>query len=141
MPGGAQLVVLFVDIDDFKPVNDLHGHAVGDELLRDFAARLRAGVRADDVVARLGGDEFAVLIEGHSARVAQAHAAALVERLSQPYAIDSLTLSVSACIGIAGYPEDGTTAKALLAAADAAMYRAKGTGKRRISTSDFAPLG
>lgn len=137
---GARLAVLFVDIDDFKPVNDLHGHAVGDALLRDFAGRLRSGLRADDVVARLGGDEFAGLIEGHCASGSQAHAAALVERLSQPYAIERLTVRVSACIGIAGYPEDGRTAKALLAAADAAMYRAKGNGKRRFSTSDFAAL-
>ncbi len=137
---GSPLAVLFIDIDDFKPVNDDNGHAVGDAVLRDFGARLRAGVRAHDLVARLGGDEFAVLIEGHSAREAKSIAAGLVDRLSRPYAIGPRTVCVSACVGIAGYPEDGVTAAELMTAADAAMYRAKAAGKRGFAMSGPAPL-
>ena len=137
---GGQFTVLFVDIDDFKPVNDLHGHAVGDELLRAFATRLRAGVREGDAVARIGGDEFALLIDGHSPQELQPIALQLVDRLSRPYAIRDLTIKASASIGAAGYPEDGRSVEALLEAADAAMYSAKASGKRRLSTSASTPL-
>ncbi|UZD53597.1 sensor domain-containing diguanylate cyclase [Caldimonas aquatica] len=123
------LAVFFVDIDDFKPVNDRYGHLVGDELLRDFAARLKAGVRGTDLVARLGGDEFAVLLQGVSPGEAQAIAATLAERLSAPYSVQGTGLRVTACIGIANCPADGTSAMQLLAVADAAMYRAKAAGK------------
>lgn len=129
---GGRFFVFFVDLDDFKPVNDLHGHQAGDKLLQSVAARLQAGVRGSDVVARLGGDEFAVLLADVSAHKAQAVAGALTERLSRPYTIDRLALRVSACIGVAGYPQDGTSSEALLAAADAAMYRAKAAGKGRF---------
>lgn len=137
---GTRLTVFFVDIDDFKPVNDTHGHAVGDELLGIFATRLRAGVRESDVVARLGGDEFAVLVDGLAPQEALPLAGALIERLSQPYAIRHLSVRVSACIGVAGYPDSGRSALALLEAADAAMYRAKAAGKRHCTISDFTPL-
>jgi diguanylate cyclase (GGDEF)-like protein len=136
---GGHFTVLFVDIDDFKPVNDLYGHAVGDELLRAFATRLRAGVREGDAVARIGGDEFALLVDGHSPQELQPIALQLVDRLSRPYAIRNLTIEVSASIGAAGYPEDGRSVEALLEAADAAMYNAKAGGKRRFSTSDSTP--
>ena len=135
------LTLFFVDLDDFKPVNDTHGHAVGDELLRAFATRLRAGVRESDVVARLGGDEFAVLVGGLGQQEALPLARALVERISQPYAVRQLSVRVSACIGVAGYPEAGATAQALLEAADGAMYRAKAAGKRHCSVWDLLPPG
>lgn len=137
---GGRLAVFYIDLDDFKPVNDGHGHQMGDLLLRHFAARLLAGVRGSDEVARIGGDEFAVLLDGLSAREAQSIAQALCERLSKPYVIDRTTLHVTACIGVAGCPEDGVTADALLQAADAAMYRAKAAGKGRPATSGFADL-
>jgi diguanylate cyclase (GGDEF)-like protein len=137
---GGSCFVFFVDLDDFKPVNDAHGHQVGDRLLCSVAARLRAGVRGDDVVARLGGDEFTVLLEDLSPQKAYEIAAALAERLSRPYVIDQLALRVTACIGVACYPGDGRTPASLLEAADAAMYRAKKSGKGRFEISGHAGL-
>ncbi|HEX5685110.1 MAG TPA: diguanylate cyclase [Ideonella sp.] len=127
--------IFFVDLDDFKPINDRYGHMMGDKLLRCFAARLQEGVRGTDHVARLGGDEFAVLLDDLSPKQAGMVAAVLSERLSRPYTIDHLTLRVSACVGVACCPEDGTSADALMAAADAAMYRAKAGGKGRFEMS------
>jgi diguanylate cyclase (GGDEF)-like protein len=138
---GGRFTVLFVDIDNFKPVNDHHGHAVGDLLLQAFAARLLGGVRERDVAARLGGDEFALLIDDHSPAQVIPMARGLVDRLSRPYHLRDLTLEVSASIGAAGYPEDGTTADELLQAADAAMYRTKSGGGRGFSNSGMSPLG
>jgi diguanylate cyclase (GGDEF)-like protein len=138
--GGGRFHVFFVDLDDFKPVNDRHGHQAGDRLLQSVAARLQAGVRGSDVVARLGGDEFAVLLDDVSEQQARSVALALTERLSRPYTIDDLALRVSACIGIAGCPQDGSSPTALLAAADAAMYRAKAAGKGRFEVSGHGGL-
>jgi len=137
---GGCLTVFFVDLDNFKPVNDIYGHQKGDKLLHSFAARLRSGVRDADHVARLGGDEFAVLLEGVSPADARPIARALSERLSKPYAIEHVTLEVSACIGVAGWPADGSTAEALLESADAAMYQAKAAGKGRYVISGLAGL-
>jgi diguanylate cyclase (GGDEF)-like protein len=137
---GERFTVLFVDVDNFKPVNDRHGPAVGDQLLHAFAARLVGGVRERDLVARLGGDEFALLIDEHSPAQAMAMARGLVDRLSQPYHLHGLTVEVSASIGAAGYPEDGTTGDLLLQKADAAMYRSKGSGGRGFSDSGLSPL-
>ncbi|MGM9488277.1 diguanylate cyclase [Ideonella sp. YS5] len=137
---GVSFAVCFVDLDDFKPVNDRHGHQVGDKLLHGFAARLAGGVRGSDHVGRLGGDEFAVLLDDVSPEQARAVAGILTQRLSSPYVVDGLELRVSACIGVACCPWDGTTAEALLAAADAAMYRAKAAGKGRYEMSGFGAL-
>jgi diguanylate cyclase (GGDEF)-like protein len=131
------LTLFFVDIDDFKPVNDRHGHLVGDELLRAFAARLRSGIREGDCAARVGGDEFVVLFDGLSPVEAMPIAETLVERLSQPYAVRQLGLRVGACVGVAAYPRHGHTAQALLKAADEAMYRAKAAGKNDYRVSGF----
>jgi diguanylate cyclase (GGDEF)-like protein len=137
---GGALTVFYLDLDDFKPVNDRHGHAVGDELLRAFAARLRAGIRESDVAARLGGDEFAVLIDGLSPAAAEPIAESLLERLCRPYALRDLIVPVTACIGVAGCPADGTTVDALLEAADQAMYSAKAAGKCAFRRSGFSSL-
>lgn len=134
------LTLFFIDIDDFKPVNDRHGHLVGDELLRAFAARLRSGIRDGDCAARVGGDEFVVLFDALTPADAMPIAEALVERLSQPYAVRQLGLRVGACVGIAAYPQHGHDAQALLKAADEAMYRAKAAGKNDFRVSRFTSL-
>jgi diguanylate cyclase (GGDEF)-like protein len=131
----GHLAVLYIDVDGFKRINDLHGHAAGDDLLRLFAARLRSGVRESEVVARLGGDEFAVLIDHATQTQALQAADGLIDRLSRPYRVDHLLLEVSASIGLACYPTAGTCARTLMAAADEAMYSAKRRGKRRFVAS------
>jgi diguanylate cyclase (GGDEF)-like protein/PAS domain S-box-containing protein len=125
---GCPPAVLFVDLDDFKTVNDTLGHAAGDELLTTVAARLSADVRADDVVARLGGDEFAVLLTAADDERLRDVADRLLVALRAPIALAGTTVTVTASIGgVLAVP--GDTAERLLAAADAAMYRAKHTGK------------
>jgi len=125
-----QLALLYLDLDDFKPVNDALGHAAGDELLIAVAERLRGAVRKTDVVARLGGDEFAVLLaDVEHSDVAGALAGKLVDRIGQPYMLHRRRIRVGASIGISLYPRDGATVDALLNHADAAMYAAKATGR------------
>jgi diguanylate cyclase (GGDEF)-like protein/PAS domain S-box-containing protein len=123
---------LFVDLDGFKAVNDTYGHDVGDELLKDAARRLRAALRASDEVGRLGGDEFVVLLSDVSGPAdAGAVAAKIVGALSEPFHIGSVVASVSASVGVAVFPDDGTVAEALLKTADEAMYDAKNSGKNQ----------
>lgn len=123
---GTRLAVLFIDLDRFKPVNDLLGHKVGDRVLRDVSARLRDALRSEDTVARFGGDEFVVLVEG-AADIADAKRVAQKLLDVFPVQVESgeLNLSVSASIGISLYPEDGASVEALVDAADRAMYLAK----------------
>lgn len=126
------LALLYLDLDDFKPVNDALGHAAGDQLLIAVAERLRGAVRKTDVVARLGGDEFAVLLTDVAhPDVAGALAAKLVERISQPYMLNRRRIAVGGSIGISLFPRDGATTDELLSRADAAMYAAKAEGRRR----------
>jgi diguanylate cyclase (GGDEF)-like protein/PAS domain S-box-containing protein len=126
-----QIALLFVDLDRFKFVNDTLGHAAGDELLRVVAARLRAAVRAEDTVARLGGDEFTVVLEEVAgAAAAAATALKLHDAIAAPMELQGRTVTVSATIGIALFPADGTDAGTLMRAADVAMYRAKRRGRR-----------
>ncbi len=131
--------VLFLDLDGFKRVNDTHGHGMGDALLRAIASRLSATVRAGDVVARIGGDEFVCLLEGPLSKLQLGRLACkLYARLSEPVQLSTapdLTLRVSPSIGLARCPHNGTTPSELLAAADAAMYLAKRSGKRVVFAS------
>ncbi|HVL36988.1 MAG TPA: diguanylate cyclase [Burkholderiales bacterium] len=124
-----RLAVLFLDLDGFKAINDAHGHALGDEVLRAVARALAAAVRESDTVARLGGDEFTVLAEGIGGAE---QARALVERISAafhaPLAVAGASLAVRASIGLAVFPDDAGDPQALLAHADAAMFRAKAAG-------------
>jgi diguanylate cyclase (GGDEF)-like protein len=108
----------------------VHGHAIGDKVLCTVATRLKNGVREADLAVRLGGDEFALILIHANLTEAQAVAQKLVDSLSVRYRIGLLDLEVSASIGIAGYPESGTTSEALLRRADEAMYKAKAAGKR-----------
>ena len=127
---GGRFAILFVDLDHFKFINDSLGHEAGDTVLKQAAARLRASVRAGDLVARLGGDEFVLLcrdpsdlgdIEGLASRVLQAAV--------RPVTLLGQERRVSASIGVAVYPEDGNTERALMKSADTAMYTAKQDGK------------
>jgi diguanylate cyclase (GGDEF)-like protein/PAS domain S-box-containing protein len=122
--------VLFIDLDNFKQVNDGLGHDVGDGLLKVIASRLRACVRGDDFIARIGGDEFCVLLqEIAEPREAAAVAQKLVYELSKGYRIGEHSISCGASIGIACVPQDGHDVATLLRLADAAMYRAKEAGR------------
>jgi diguanylate cyclase (GGDEF)-like protein len=124
--------VLFLDLDDFKVINDTHGHPAGDALLVAVAERVKACVRPADVPARLGGDEFAVLADGSSTEEAERVAERLVRALSEPFLIEGHEIAAHASVGIAfGTAED--TADELLRNADVAMYHAKQGGKRRYA--------
>jgi diguanylate cyclase (GGDEF)-like protein/hemerythrin-like metal-binding protein len=132
--------VLLIDLDQFKPINDIHGHATGDFVLREAARRLQAATREVDTVARLGGDEFVVLLGGDGGRD---QARLVVERIMQavtaPLAVHGLRLGVS--VGIAIYPDDGSDADQLLARADGAMYDAKDRGGNRHAFAKSAGAG
>lgn len=132
---GSTLAVLFVDLDDFKPINDRHGHQTGDELLRIVAQRLSRAVRAGDMVCRLGGDEFACMLSAPMAREQLGLLASkLFDAISAPLTVGPLKLTVHPSIGIAVCPDDGVTASGLLQRADRAMYRAK---RRQLGYSFF----
>jgi diguanylate cyclase (GGDEF)-like protein/PAS domain S-box-containing protein len=121
---------LFLDMDNFKQVNDSLGHDVGDSLLKIMASRLRASVRGDDFVARIGGDEFCVLMqEVAEPREAAAVAQKLLHELGKPYRVGEHQVSSGASIGIACVPQDGDDVGTLLRLADHAMYRAKELGR------------
>ena len=132
---GRPCALLFLDLDGFKAVNDNHGHEEGDELLRQFGARLALGVRRTDMVARLAGDEFVVVLEMLTdALHAEDTARKLLERLKEPYVLRSATVTVGASIGIALHrPQDPVDTDAWLARADHAMYAVKRTGKNGIA--------
>jgi diguanylate cyclase (GGDEF)-like protein/PAS domain S-box-containing protein len=121
---------LFLDMDNFKQVNDRLGHEVGDSLLKVMASRLRASVRGDDFIARIGGDEFCVLLQDIAEpREAAAVAQKLLLELGRPYRVGSHDLAPGASIGIACVPQDGDDVNTLLRLADHAMYRAKELGR------------
>ena len=133
--GQTVLAVLFLDLDDFKPINDRHGHQTGDELLRIVAQRFSRAVRAGDLVCRLGNDEFACLLTnpmGHE-QLSQV-ASKLFDAISAPLTVGHLELTVRPSIGIAVSPDDGDTAATLLHRADVAMSRAK---RRQLGYSFF----
>ena len=131
------MALLFLDLDRFKAVNDLLGHAAGDELLKLVAARLQAQVRTADTVARLGGDEFVVLLDNPAnveevARIAQR----IVDAVSAPVQLAGQTLAVGASVGVALHPAHGQTPAELMHAADRAMYAAKRGGAVRLRFAD-----
>lgn len=130
--------VLFVDLDQFKQVNDARGHAVGDKLLRQVADRLTHYLREEDSVARLGGDEFVILLvnlaasQGDAARLARSVADKVRATLESPFEIDGQSYSTGASIGITVFPKGMETVDDLLREADTAMYRAKEAGRNAV---------
>lgn len=126
----AQIALLFLDLDDFKKINDTLGHAVGDQLLKELAADIVDCVRFTDTVSRHGGDEFVILLTEIEEKQDAAHIAEkLLARFAVPHEIGGHTLTVSPSIGISVYPENGTDAKSLIHNSDAAMYLAKAGGR------------
>jgi diguanylate cyclase (GGDEF)-like protein/PAS domain S-box-containing protein len=125
-----KLAVLFLDVDRFKYINDSLGHAIGDRLLKSVAQRLLACVRASDTVSRQGGDEFVIVLwEMSNVQDAAACADKILLSLEAPHRIDDHELHLTASIGIATYPDDGTDAQTLMKNADSAMYHAKDAGR------------
>ena len=127
---GTQVGVLFIDLDNFKTINDSLGHYAGDQLLKRLAQRLQACLRSVDLVGRLGGDEFLVIISGlERTEDVIPIAEKIAECISEPFALEGQTLSVSGSIGISMYPRDGDSTDILIRNADAAMYLAKERGR------------
>jgi diguanylate cyclase (GGDEF)-like protein/PAS domain S-box-containing protein len=125
-----QVAVMMLDLDGFKPINDVHGHDTGDGLLQAVAKRLLTAVRSEDTVARLGGDEFIIILESVQDTDSVADVALkLVRCMAEPYWVDELELRVSASIGIALFPQDGENASLLMKHADMALYQVKTTGR------------
>jgi len=125
-----QLALLFLDVDHFKPINDTHGHAMGDRLLRVLADELRQCVRESDTVARLGGDEFTILLARVSGEADAVQVAGkIIAAFARPFQVAGHALSVGVSIGIALFPDDAADEVTLLRNADAAMYAAKQAGR------------
>jgi diguanylate cyclase (GGDEF)-like protein len=131
--------LLFIDLNEFKQINDSCGHEVGDQLLKIAAERLRSSLRSLDIIGRPGGDEFVALVPDVTAKVADELANRLAQALEEPYEIGSQTLQCAASIGLALYPENASTLTGLLREADQAMYRAKARcrGATDISQGDL----
>jgi diguanylate cyclase (GGDEF)-like protein/PAS domain S-box-containing protein len=125
----SELAVLFIDVDRFKTINDSLGHTTGDQVLQLVARRLRDVLRADDTMARQGGDEFIILLENVTPRGVTEVSEKLSAALSTPLQIDGHPIYLSLSIGITMFPRDGTNADTLIRNADAAMYRAKDSGR------------
>ncbi len=140
--GGSRFALAYLDFDRFKPVNDLHGHVAGDELLRLIGDRCHGVLRRSDTVARLGGDEFGFILEGvQDASTAMTIMEGVRELLERPYALDTVpdsepvTVEVGASIGVAIYPEHASEPTRLINVADRAMYEAKRAGGNQVLAS------
>ncbi len=130
---GHGLAVIAIDLDHFKTVNDMQGHAAGDQVLVEAARRIEAAIRSSDMAARLGGDEFVVLLSETDPAMTLQTADRIVQALSQPYPTTPHPVTGSA--GVALYPKDGAHLDALLVAADRAMYAAKSAGRARVAVA------
>ena len=133
----TSFAVAFIDLDQFKPINDSAGHEAGDAVLREIAGRLRRCVRESDTVARQGGDEFVLLLLDSTEQGLQRITETILEMVTQPIHWQDAVFTISASIGFAAFPQDGASIQELLSAADAAMYRAKQAGRNR---ADFGAL-
>ncbi len=126
----TSMAVIYIDLDRFKPVNDLLGHAAGDAVLVQASKRILAEIQSTDTLARIGGDEFVMVLTSEpQSEKASVIAARTIEALRRPFQIEGNRIEIGASVGIALYPDDGVNADALMRAADAAMYRAKDEGR------------
>ncbi len=139
---GNHTALAFLDVDNFKDVNDTLGHSAGDELLVQFAQRLRAQIQPGDLLGRLGGDEFVILLPNHDANEASAVASRIIDAMVLPIQIGAWQVPVSASMGISIYPDNATDIDALMQQADTAMYKAKGAGRStyRFFSADMNQL-
>jgi diguanylate cyclase (GGDEF)-like protein/PAS domain S-box-containing protein len=134
---GRKLAVCYLDLDGFKPINDAHGHAIGDRLLIEISQRLAGAVRGGDTVARLGGDEFVLLLTNLvDAEECRGALARLLHLAAQPVHLEGRELSVTASIGVTLFPDDAADVDALLRHADQALYAAKEAGRNRFQFFD-----
>lgn len=130
---GNAIAVVYIDLDRFKPVNDLHGHAAGDALLVQASKRILDEIRPTDTLARVGGDEFVLILTSQpQPEKASIIATRIIETLRRPFQVENHRIEIGASIGVSLYPQDGTDADALMRAADAAMYRAKDEGRGAV---------
>ena len=129
--GGTSFAVLWIDLDHFKDINDIHGHVVGDQILRIVAEKLKFEMPADTLIARLGGDEFIVLCQVNDALEARLIGQQLRRLLNRPIEVGEKSLVCGASIGVAVYPDDATDPEDLLKNADLALYHAKAEGRGR----------
>jgi diguanylate cyclase (GGDEF)-like protein len=138
------LAVCFIDLDEFKPINDTYGHEAGDRVLIEVAQRFQASVRGDDTVARLGGDEFVVLLgEIENTKEAELTVDRLLLSLSEPLLFAGSRIALQASIGYALFPDDSRDVDVLLHQADQAMYQAKRSGRnciRKYHPNEFHDL-
>ena len=137
------MAVVYLDLDEFKQINDMLGHGTGDILLRMVAERLTATVREEDTVARVGGDEFILALWHVSGTDYAATAASrVIEAVSQPYYIEGNTVSITTSAGVSIYPDHGEDADTLMKSADLALYEAKAAGRNAYRISERrAPEG
>ncbi len=129
------LSILFMDLDKFKPINDVYGHQVGDEVLKLVARRLEKFARSSDTISRYGGDEFVILAYDCAKQDAKAFAERLIKAIEEPMKIDQLVLQLSASVGIATFPEDGDELTKLIRIADERLYIAKKGGSKIVTQS------
>ena len=137
-PGISDFGLLFIDLDEFKAINDDYGHAGGDLLLQEMSRRLRRSLRRRDIAGRLGGDEFVVILPDlavgaeESRRLARTLAERMQELMAEPYELDGETLQVTASIGVALFPTEDNKPEQIIASADKAMYEAKAAGRNTV---------
>ncbi|MDX1631370.1 MAG: EAL domain-containing protein [Thermoanaerobaculia bacterium] len=128
LPEGPTMALLYIDLDQFKLINDSLGHSMGDRLLQEVASRIRSTLRQEDLICRIAGDEFVALIEARNAQAAETVAGKVVEAIDRPFAVAAEELFITVSVGVANYPEHGEDGDTLLQSADNAMYEAKQEG-------------
>jgi diguanylate cyclase (GGDEF)-like protein len=137
---GGTVALLFLDLDGFKEVNDVLGHGVGDQVLKQVAARIETALRSVDTAARLGGDEFTIILEQiKKLEDIQVVVQRLLLVLSEPYLVAGIEARVSASVGVSTFPTDTQVLAELMSQADAAMYRAKRAGKNQVAFHGALP--